>query len=96
MPVFFTKTLTRDLNSHNKDGQLIIFFSYPVCMSVMLDLSTDLSTYEQEYKESMIWFGCSLNDFNNKGSLPTKSCLSLSQRGADLTPKHILKKNIQL
>lgn len=53
----------------------------------MLDLSTDLSTYEQEYKESMNWFGCSLNDFNNKGSLPTKLCLSLSQRGADLTPK---------
>lgn len=60
----------------------------------MLDLSTDLSTYEQEYKESMTWFGCSLhvNNFNSKGSLPTKSCLSLSQTGADLTPKQILKK----
>ena len=72
------------------------FFPILYAWNVMLDLSTDLSTCEQEYKESMIRFGCSLNDFNNKGSLPTKSCLSLSQRGADLTPKHILKKNIQL
>ena len=72
------------------------FFPILYAWNVMLDLSTDLSTYEQEYKDSMIWFGCSLNDFTNKGSLPTKSCLSLSQRGADLTPKHILKENIQL
>ena len=97
MPVFFTKTPTRDLNSHNKDGQLTIF-SYSVCMKCYAwsFYWSEHINYEQEYKESMIRFGCSLNDFNNKGSLPTKSCLSLSQRGADLTPNHILKKNIQL